>query len=110
MFNVRPKPAFPWIYVEPPPAEEVPGFRMNPDGSLRDRQRGAASGSFGYGMPSGSSAPQRFGFPTPSPDFLAPSAPSSTQFRPASQYSASGANLGLPDDALLGVAQSGIGV
>jgi len=121
MFNVRPKPAFPWIHVEPPPAEEVPGFRMNPDGSLRDRQRVAASDSFGYGMPSGplmpgyanttrASAPRGFGFLTPSPDFLTPSALSSTQFRPAPQYSASGANLGLPDDALLGVAQSGIGV
>jgi soluble lytic murein transglycosylase-like protein len=48
MFNVRPDALSPWLYVEPPPADEVPGFRMNPDGSVRDTPRAAPPGSFGF--------------------------------------------------------------
>lgn len=37
MFSVRSDRLIPWIYVEPPPADEVPGFRLNTDvGSGRD--------------------------------------------------------------------------
>lgn len=56
MFNVRPEALAPWLHVEPLPADEVPGFRMNPDGSVRDTQRGAASGSLGFD-PSASPSP-----------------------------------------------------
>lgn len=53
MFNVRPDAMNPWLHVEPQPADEVPGFRMNPDGSVHDTQRRAASGPFGFGTPPG---------------------------------------------------------
>lgn len=53
MFNVRPDAL--WLYVEPPPADEVLGFRMNPDGSVRDTPSAAPSGSFGLD-PSASSS------------------------------------------------------
>ncbi|GEP56683.1 hypothetical protein [Reyranella soli] len=53
MFNVRPEAMIPWLHVEPPPADELPGFRMNPDGSVRGAQRGGTAGSFGFGMPLG---------------------------------------------------------
>ena len=85
MFNVRPKRLIPGLYIEPPPADEVPGFRMNPDGSIRDTQRGAPSGSFGFDMPPGTltrsdaNAAQALArpilrVPTPSPELLAQSA------------------------------------
>jgi hypothetical protein len=32
MFDVRPNAPSPWLYVEPPPADEPPGFRVAPDG------------------------------------------------------------------------------
>src|SRR6187402_500324 len=43
MFNVRAETLFPWFHVEPPAADEVPGFRLNPDGSIHDMLRRAAS-------------------------------------------------------------------
>ncbi len=52
MFNVRPKAMIPWLHVEPPPADEVSGFRMNPDGSVHNTQHGAAL-PFGFGTPPG---------------------------------------------------------
>src|SRR5690349_17045971 len=46
MFNVRPERLIPWLYVEPSPAvDDVPGFRIAPDGSVRDTQ------SIGFGVP-----------------------------------------------------------
>jgi hypothetical protein len=45
MFNVRPDAQSPWLFVEPPPANEVPGFRMKPDGSVRDTPPAAPSGA-----------------------------------------------------------------
>jgi len=45
MFNVRPDAQSPWIHVEPPPADEVPGFRVNPDGSIRSTPPTVSSGA-----------------------------------------------------------------
>lgn len=45
MFNVRPDTQSPWLHVEPPPVDEVPGFRMNPDGSIRNTPRNAPPGA-----------------------------------------------------------------
>jgi soluble lytic murein transglycosylase-like protein len=56
MFNVRPDALSPWLYVEPPTADEVPGFRMPPDGPVRDAPRIASPGSFGFD-PSASLSP-----------------------------------------------------
>lgn len=56
MFNVRSNAPSPWLYVEPPAAAEVPGFRMNPDGSVRDTPRAAPPGPFGFD-PSASPSP-----------------------------------------------------
>lgn len=48
LFNVRPERLIPWLYVEPPSADEVPGFRMNADGSTRSD----------FGTPMGPLAPR----------------------------------------------------
>lgn len=56
MFNVRPDALSPWLYVEPPPADEVPGFRMNSDGSVRDTPSAAPPWPFGFDPSAGSSS------------------------------------------------------
>ena len=50
MFNVRPDQLWPWIHFEPP-SEDLPGFRMAADGSIR------ATGESGSGFPSYVPAP-----------------------------------------------------
>lgn len=62
MFNVRPEALSPWLYVEPPTPDEVPGFRMNPDGSVRDTPRAAPPGSFGSNPGASPSPPMATGF------------------------------------------------
>lgn len=42
MFNVRPDALSPWLHVEPPPANDPPGFRVAPDGAMPDSQSGLA--------------------------------------------------------------------
>lgn len=111
MFNVRPERLIPWLYVEPPPADEVPGFRMNADGSVRDTQRSTPFGSFGFGTLSGTLTPrhpeaaQTLAQPalaglTPSPDFLAqPPLPNGlAQFRSGRQDDVPGFNFRLLED------------
>ena len=106
MFNVRPEALIPWLHVEPPLADEVPGFRMNPDGSVRDTQRDAASGSFGFGMPPGTLTPRYadaiqplvqpvLGFLAPSSDFSAQPALGLARLRAEPQHDALGFNFGL---------------
>ena len=58
MFNLRPEDLFPWLRVEPAPADELPGFNLNPDGSPGDTQRGAPLSSFGFDPSASPSAPQ----------------------------------------------------
>lgn len=48
LFDVRPERLIPWLYVEPPSVDEVPGFRMNADGSTRSD----------FGTPMGPLAPR----------------------------------------------------
>ncbi len=43
MFNVRPDGLSPWLYVEQPPDDEPPGFRVAPDGSVIDAKRSTSS-------------------------------------------------------------------
>jgi hypothetical protein len=62
MFNVRPDARSPWLCVEPPPADEVPGFRINPDGSVRGTRRAAPPGSFGFDPSAGPSPSMGTGF------------------------------------------------
>lgn len=38
MFSVRPDALSPWLHVEPPPANDPPGFRVAPDGAMHDSQ------------------------------------------------------------------------
>ena len=56
MFNLRPEDLFPWLRVEPPSTDEVPGFYLNPDGSSGDTRRTAASPASGFD-PSASASP-----------------------------------------------------
>jgi len=62
MFNVRLEALFPWLNVEPPPADEVPGFRINPDGSVRDTQQAAPSSSLAFDPSINPSPPVGSGF------------------------------------------------
>ena len=47
MFNVRPNPLSPWLYVEPPQPDDPPGFRVAPDGSVIDAKRAPPFAPFG---------------------------------------------------------------
>jgi len=87
MFNVRPERLPPGLYVEPPPAKEVPGFRLNLDGSVRDTELGAPSGSFGFD-PSA--------VPTPS---IGTGFQDTVSFAPGSVYPDAYLTGGLPDFA-----------
>ena len=115
MFNVRPERLIPWLYVEPPPPDDVPGFRMNADGSVRDTQRSTPRDSFGFStllgplMPRHPEAAQALSQPvlgalTPSPDFLAESALRNglAQFRAQQQDDVPDFNFKLLDDAVQG--------
>ena len=122
MFNVRPERLIPWLYVEPQPADEVPGFRMNADGSLRDAQRSTPLDSFGLGALPGTLAPRYpdaaqalaqpiLGFPTPSSAFLAQSAlPTGlAQFRAGRHDDVPGFNFMLLNDAVSNFNHAGSG-
>lgn len=87
MFNVRPNALSPWLYVEPPPADEVPGFRMNPDGSVRDTPSAPPPRPFGFGSSASSSPSMGFGFQD------------AMRFAPGSIYSDAYLTGGLPDFA-----------
>jgi len=113
MFNVRPERLIPWLYVEPPSADEVPGFRMNADGSVRDTQLSTPSGFFGFGTLPGTLTPrhpesaQTLAQPTvgglpPSPDFLAqPPLPSGlAPFRSGREDDIPGFNFRLLEDVV----------
>jgi len=61
MFNLRPEDLFPWLRVEPPPADEVPGFNLNPDGPAGDARRSAASRALGFDPSASASPPMGIG-------------------------------------------------